>query len=70
MSLEITPEQRVPGLKNPLTQEQVDWVEAKMLQELKANKTILQWTPVQEVAEALLPQGASLNDIYQAVELS
>jgi hypothetical protein len=68
-NLEIQDWQRKPELKNPLTQEQAAWVEKQILEELRANSTILQWDPVQEAAERLLQQGASLSEIYRSVEL-
>jgi len=61
MSLEITAEQRVPGLKNPLTQEQVDWVEAKAAKE---NWPLYLEDP-QVAAQAVLPLGATLEGVLE-----
>ena len=58
MSFEITPEQRVPGLKNPLTQEQIENL-------LKGWGPFVEPTEaeIQQVAEELLPKGANRDDL-------
>ena len=65
--LEITPEQRKPGLENPLTQEQVEWVKKQVRQHTVGIH--LQMDDPQKIAQEILPQGKSLIDIYNAVEL-
>ena len=56
--LEITPEQRKPGLKNPLTQEQVARFQTGWGAFCPPNEE-----EIQEIAEELLPQGAEVAEI-------
>ncbi|GHU70884.1 hypothetical protein FACS1894184_16950 [Clostridia bacterium] len=65
--LEITEAQRQQGLENPLTPEQVKWVNQAMISEMAG--VMLKWENPQAIAQKLLPQGKSLNDIYQALEI-
>jgi hypothetical protein len=66
--LEITEAQRQPGLENPLTKEQVDWLNKRVIAGLAG--TMLCWDDPQEIARKLLPQGKSLLEISQAIEVS
>ena len=63
MSLELTPEQRTPGLKNPLTQEQIAW-----LTKDEATVPFVMGDP-QEVAEWVLTKNpdATLGQIMGAL---
>ncbi|GHU69939.1 hypothetical protein FACS1894184_14710 [Clostridia bacterium] len=60
--LEITEAQRTPGLKNPLTQEQVDWI-----QEETSSQFVGTYCPqaqrVQTLATEALKAGANLKQI-------
>jgi hypothetical protein len=58
-NLEITPDQRVPGLKNPLRPEQVEWLEIQVSRE---NWPFYLEDP-QTAAELVLPQGANLAQV-------
>jgi hypothetical protein len=66
--LEITEAQRQPGLENPLTKEQVEWLNQEVIAGLAG--TMLGWDNPQVIARKLLPQGKSLIDILLAIEVS
>jgi hypothetical protein len=61
-NLEITPEQREPGLKNPLRPEQV-----KDLQKGWGMFCVPTEEVIQKIAEEYLPQGATIGDLEDRI---